>query len=151
MSGAARSIFDLVATPLGQKKKHVQQTEQPHDEDATKASETTFTIPSVLNGPPIAAYVPPGSCQFNENPVAVQLLKRTLVSDNTAVLRFNLPNEKEPLNLSTSACILAKSNIKGEDVVRPYTPISTNDSVGCFDLLVKSYGDHGKMSVSVVW
>lgn len=33
------------------------------------------------------------------------------------------------------------------EVVRPYTPISTNDQVGCFDLLIKDYGnEHGWMS-----
>jgi len=33
----------------------------------------------------------------------------------------------------------------GEDVVRPYTPISTNELIGSFDLLVKDYAQ-GKMS-----
>jgi len=32
------------------------------------------------------------------------------------------------------------------DVTRPYTPISTNEQVGCFDLLIKDYGEHGWMS-----
>ena len=26
------------------------------------------------------------------------------------------------------------------EVTRPYTPISTNDQIGCFDLLIKDYG-----------
>ena len=39
-------------------------------------------------------------------------------------------------------------NTKGEmvDVIRSYTPISTNDQVGCFDLLIKDYGEHGWLS-----
>jgi cytochrome-b5 reductase len=52
---------------------------------------------------------------------------------------------------------LAKANIlrnndnqqedNAEDVViRPYTPISTNELKGCFDLLVKDYGPGAKMS-----
>lgn len=32
------------------------------------------------------------------------------------------------------------------DVIRPYTPISANDQVGCFDLLVKDYDESGYMS-----
>lgn len=32
------------------------------------------------------------------------------------------------------------------DVIRPYTPISANDQVGCFDLLIKDYGDNGYLS-----
>lgn len=53
------------------------------------------------------------------------------------------------MNLSTCACILAKASIqnkdegKDEDVVRPYTPISTNELVGSFDLLIKDYGGNG--------
>jgi cytochrome-b5 reductase len=41
---------------------------------------------------------------------------------------------------------LAHAGIDGEDVTRPYTPISTNRQVGTFDLLVKNYGDSAKMS-----
>ena len=33
-----------------------------------------------------------------------------------------------------------------EDIIRPYTPISTNELKGCFDLLVKDYGKDSKMS-----
>jgi cytochrome-b5 reductase len=78
-----------------------------------------------------------------------------------------LPDPSAPLNLSTCACLLAKANINinednidhvnanananaNEDevevVIRPYTPISTNDLKGCFDLLVKNYGPGAKMS-----
>lgn len=53
--------------------------------------------------------------------------------------------------MSTCACILAKADLpdrkgKSEAVIRPYTPISTNKDVGYFDLLVKDYGEHGRMS-----
>jgi cytochrome-b5 reductase len=41
---------------------------------------------------------------------------------------------------------LAQAKIDGEDVIRPYTPISTNALIGCFDLLVKDYGPDAKMS-----
>jgi len=62
-----------------------------------------------------------------------------------------LPDASKPLNLSTCACILAKADLLNDNgemeaVIRPYTPISTNAQVGCFDLLVKNYGEHGKLS-----
>lgn len=103
-------------------------------------------IPSTLNGPPICSLVPPGKCQFGKDPIAVPLKSRTKVSPTSAVLRFGLPDESQPLNLSTCACILAKATIDGEDIVRPYTPISTNDHVGYFDLLIKDYGPDAHMS-----
>ena len=58
----------------------------------------------------------------------------------------------KPMDLTTCACLLASAelmdNAKGEkvDVIRPYTPISTNNQVGCFDLLIKDYGENGWLS-----
>merc|ERR1712087_287607 len=59
--------------------------------------------------------------------------------------RFGLPDASLPMNLSTCACILAKADKKGEDapLIRPYTPISTNELIGSFDLLIKDYGGNG--------
>lgn len=103
-------------------------------------------LPPSLNSKPTKALVPPGQCQFTEDFVAVPLLEKIPVGKTSQVLRFGLPNTSSPLNLSTCACILAKAEISGETVIRPYTPISTNDLVGCFDLLVKDYGSTAKMS-----
>jgi len=107
----------------------------------------SYSCPSTLSGPPIAALVPPGQCQFGDSLTSVPLLERTKVSPTTSVLRFGLPDTAQPLKLSTCACILANAEIEGEAVTRPYTPISTNAQVGSFDLLVKDYGaEHGTMS-----
>jgi len=76
-------------------------------------------------------------------------LEKVVVSKTSSVLRFGLPDKSVPMNLSTCACILAKASInnkdeaKCEDVIRPYTPISTNELVGSFDLLIKDYGGNG--------
>jgi cytochrome-b5 reductase len=109
----------------------------------------SLSTSSLLVGPPTSRLVPPGECQFGEDFESVPLLNRTLVSHNSSVLRFGLPDASKPLNLSTCACILAKSDdIEGQKdaVIRPYTPISTNAQVGSFDLLVKNYGSQGLMS-----
>jgi cytochrome-b5 reductase len=103
-------------------------------------------LPSSMTGPPVAALVPPGKCQFGTEWTTVPLLARFPVSSTSSVLRFGLPNAELPLQLSTCACILANATIDGEDVVRPYTPISTNADIGTFDLLVKNYGPTAKMS-----
>jgi cytochrome-b5 reductase len=102
--------------------------------------------PPSLTGKPVKALVPPGKCQFTDEFKSVPLLDRISVSPTSSVLRFGLPDESAPLNLSTCACILAKATIKDDVVVRPYTPISTNAMKGCFDLLVKDYGEGAKMS-----
>lgn len=125
-------------------------------------STTSCSVPSTLSGPPVLSLVPPGKCQFTPEFASVPLLERISVSDTSSVLRFGLPDESKPLNLSTCACILAKADLpasSGDDdekkqeegtaptevVVRPYTPISTNAQVGSFDLLVKHY-EKGLMS-----
>ena len=117
---------------------------------ATMSAAATYSPPS-LSGKPQSSLVPPGKCQFTTEWASVELLERIAVSKTSSVLRFGLPDKKLPMNLSTCACILAKASIKDkdgkeEDVVRPYTPISTNELVGCFDLLVKDYGESGVMS-----
>jgi cytochrome-b5 reductase len=73
-------------------------------------------------------------------------MERFPVSSTSSVLRFALPDKTQALHLSTCACILANADIDGEGVTRPYTPISTNAMIGCFDLLVKNYGPTAKMS-----
>jgi cytochrome-b5 reductase len=113
--------------------------------------------PPSLTGKPTKALVPPGKCQIPDEFLSVALLERVPVSPTSSVFRFGLPNPCAPLNLSTCACLLAKANIirKNDDqqednaeevVIRPYTPISTNELKGCFDLLVKDYGPGAKMS-----
>lgn len=117
-------------------------------------SKATYDPPS-LGGKPTMALVPPGKCQFTDEWTAVPLIERISVSPTSSLLRFGLPDRGAPLDLSTCACILARAKIMSEgesgeeeeeDVVRPYTPVSTNALKGCFDLLVKDYGMTGRMS-----
>lgn len=107
--------------------------------------------PSTLVTEPTAALVPPGNCQFTPEFISVPLLKRWPISPTSFVLRFSTPDQSKSLNLSTCACILAMAELPDcegnpEQVVRPYTPISTNAQIGSFDLLVKNYGENGRLS-----
>lgn len=102
-------------------------------------------LPSSLTSPPIKCVVEPDMCQFGDEFVKVPLVENIPVSKTSFVARFGLPDSSKSLGLSTCACILAGTEIDGEMVVRPYTPISTNADVGTFDLLIKKYPD-GKMS-----
>ena len=101
-----------------------------------------------LNAVPTAACVAPGACQFGAEWRAVPLLARKIVNHNTRLLSFACPDEHAPLGLSTCACLLARGAASadgGEPVVRPYTPVSTNATVGRFELLVKVYPE-GQLS-----
>ena len=99
-------------------------------------------------GPPTAALVPPGQCVFDEEWTPAPLLKRELIGHDTLLLTFGLQDAQQPLGLSTCACLLARGpapSAEGDDIVRPYTPVSTNAMVGAFQLMVKVY-PNGAMS-----
>ena len=96
-------------------------------------------------------------CQFTPTYQSVPLFNRIPCGSGgtSFILRFGLPDVSRPMDLTTCACLLASADLEDDtkengeltEVVRPYTPISTNDQVGCFDLLIKDYGnEHGWMS-----
>ena len=109
-------------------------------------SPTNMTSSS-MSGPPVAALVPPGECQFGNDWTAVPLLQRFPVTKSSAVLRFELPDKTKSLQLSTCSCILANAEVDDkDDTTRPYTPITSNADTGYFDLLIKNYGSSAHMS-----
>lgn len=89
------------------------------------------------------AVVPAGNCQFNEDWSAVPLKSVVQISEDTKVFTFGTPDPSKPLNLPTCGCILAQGgkDAEGNPFVRPYTPVSTNDMTGEFQLMVKIYPD----------
>lgn len=73
-----------------------------------------------------------------------RVLKVTKVSHNTKLIRFELP-AGQSLGLPIGRHISVKAEIEGNSVIRAYTPTSSPDQRGYFDLLVKCY-EFGKMS-----
>jgi cytochrome-b5 reductase len=63
---------------------------------------------------------------------------------NTKIFVFQLKDVEAPLNMPCASFLLARADIDGKTVVRPYTPLRS-DSIGTVALLVKEYPD-GKMS-----
>jgi cytochrome-b5 reductase len=115
----------------------------------------TADYPMILTErPPIRNLVPPGQCQFTPTFQSVPLLDRIPcgTGGTSFLLRFGLPDPTKAMDLTTCACLLAKGELMDDEkkevvsVIRPYTPISANDQVGCFDLLIKDYGDSGWLS-----
>ncbi|KAF5682756.1 NADH-cytochrome b5 reductase 1 [Fusarium circinatum] len=77
------------------------------------------------------------------------LVKKTVLSHNTAIYRFGLPTPNSILGLPIGQHISIAANldvkdpktgeVKNKEVVRSYTPISSDFDPGYFDLLVKTY------------
>lgn len=75
------------------------------------------------------------------------LIEKTLVSHNTRIFRFALPSESSTLGLSLGRHISLRANIDGKEIRRPYTPITSEQCLGHFELLVKIYPEpYGLMS-----
>lgn len=69
------------------------------------------------------------------------LKEKTEVSHNVAIYRFALPRPTDILGLPIGQHISLAATIAGQpkEVVRSYTPISSDNEAGYFDLLIKAY------------
>ncbi|EGC38825.1 hypothetical protein DICPUDRAFT_91353 [Dictyostelium purpureum] len=74
-----------------------------------------------------------------------QLKEKFIVNHNTRIFRFALPNENDILGLPIGQHISLRAVVGGKEVYRPYTPISSDEERGYFDLLIKVY-EKGAMS-----
>ncbi|KNA03814.1 hypothetical protein SOVF_205480 isoform B [Spinacia oleracea] len=75
-----------------------------------------------------------------------KLVKRTKVSHNTDRFRFALATPESTIGLPVGQYIRCRGkDSDGEEVVRPYTPITLDSNIGYFELLVKMY-PQGRMS-----
>jgi len=73
-----------------------------------------------------------------------ELREKTIVSHNVAIYRFNLPTMNSILGLPIGqhisvAATLPQPDGTSKEIVRSYTPISSDENKGYFDLLIKSY------------
>lgn len=69
------------------------------------------------------------------------LIEKKRVSHNSCVYRFGLPHSAARLGLPIGQHISIGAIINDKEIVRSYTPISTDDELGYFDLLIKTYAN----------
>lgn len=74
-----------------------------------------------------------------------KLRERTEINHNTRVYRFDLPNPDDVLGLPVGKHLSLKAVVDGKEIYRSYTPVSSDDELGYFDLLIKVY-EKGAMS-----
>ncbi|CAK7325133.1 unnamed protein product [Dovyalis caffra] len=75
-----------------------------------------------------------------------KLVKKTPISPNVAKFRFSLPTPKAVLGLPVGKHVVCRGKDgEGQEVTRPYTPITLDSDVGYFELVVKMY-PKGRMS-----
>ncbi|XP_074078496.1 NADH-cytochrome b5 reductase 1 [Macrotis lagotis] len=76
----------------------------------------------------------------------LRLLDKTTVSHNTKKFRFALPSIHHILGLPIGKHVYLSARIDGSLVVRPYTPVTSDENKGYVDLVIKVYlkGVHPK-------
>lgn len=67
------------------------------------------------------------------------LIEKEVLSHDTRRFRFGLPSHQHILGLPVGQHIHLIATIENELVIRPYTPISSDDDVGYVDLVIKVY------------
>ncbi|KAI0669968.1 NADH-cytochrome b5 reductase [Trametes maxima] len=67
------------------------------------------------------------------------LKQKIVISPNTAIYRFALPHPEDVLGLPIGQHVSVQAEINGKDIMRSYTPTSSDDDLGHFDLLIKAY------------
>ncbi|KAL1110476.1 hypothetical protein AAG570_008004 [Ranatra chinensis] len=71
--------------------------------------------------------------------VSLKLVKKENISHDTRKFRFALPSENHILGLPVGQHIFVTAIIDGETVIRPYTPVTSDDDIGFMDLVIKVY------------
>ncbi|KAG8914528.1 NADH-cytochrome b5 reductase, partial [Tulasnella sp. 417] len=67
------------------------------------------------------------------------LFEKIVISHNTALYRFALPRSDDVIGIPIGQHITVAADIDGKTIARSYTPTSSNDDAGHFDLVIKSY------------
>ncbi|XP_010519356.1 PREDICTED: NADH--cytochrome b5 reductase 1-like [Tarenaya hassleriana] len=88
----------------------------------------------------------PKGCLDPEKFKEFKLVKREQLSYNVAKFRFELPTPTSVLGLPIGQHISCRGkDAQGEEVIKPYTPITLDSDVGYFELVIKMY-PQGRMS-----
>ncbi|CAL5021197.1 unnamed protein product [Urochloa decumbens] len=89
-----------------------------------------------VRAPPAA---PPVALSNPREKVRCRLISRTELTRDARLLRFALPSPDHALGVPVGNHLLVCADIDGEPCTRAYTPTSSPDEPGHFDLLVRVY------------
>lgn len=98
-------------------------------------------VHSVVNQPTVECAAKKNECVFSPSEFrGFKLLSSRYESHDTRRFYFALDDAETQMNLPVASCIVCKyTDTDGKDITRPYTPISTNNTKGRFELLIKKY------------
>ncbi|XP_051818243.1 NADH-cytochrome b5 reductase 3 isoform X1 [Antechinus flavipes] len=82
---------------------------------------------------------PPITLENPEVKYPLRLIDKENISHDTRRFRFALPSPQHVLGLPIGQHIYLSARIDGNLVIRPYTPVSSDDDKGFVDLVIKIY------------
>lgn len=74
-----------------------------------------------------------------DNYTEFPLVDKVPVSANTNIFKFALPRTSDQLTLPIGQHLTISATINGKEISRSYTPISSEEDKGYFELLIKTY------------
>ncbi|KAH6558685.1 hypothetical protein KP509_1Z050000 [Ceratopteris richardii] len=127
-------------------------------DDGTMVSSAESTPDNSIHGPnyssaalhvlfPINESAPARHVTINpRQKVSCKLIHKKALSYDVRLLRFELPSKEHILGLPVGKHILLYATVNGKLCIRAYTPTSSEEDVGFFELLIKVYfkGVHPK-------
>nr|CAG4651253.1 EOG090X0BKI [Simocephalus serrulatus] len=69
----------------------------------------------------------------------MKLVERHVISHDTRRFRFALPSSQHVLGLPVGQHVYLSARVNDQLVIRPYTPVTSDEDKGYFDLVVKVY------------
>jgi len=69
----------------------------------------------------------------------LKLIEKVILSHDTRVFKFELPTPEHCLGLPIGQHIYLSAKVNGSLVVRPYTPVTSDEDLGHVDLVIKVY------------
>lgn len=74
-----------------------------------------------------------------------KLKEKQIINHNTRLFRFELHHPEDVVGLPIGQHMSVKADVDGKTIFRSYTPVSSDDEKGYFDLIIKVY-EKGQMS-----
>lgn len=108
-----------------------------HGPHRTSSEDISFLVTPLA---PIKEITPVKSVALTpREKIPCKLVAKTSISHDVRLFRFALPSEDQVLGLPVGKHIFVCATIEGKLCMRAYTPSSSIDEVGYFDLVVKIY------------
>nr|CAG4645748.1 EOG090X0BKI [Lynceus sp. MCZ IZ 141354] len=81
----------------------------------------------------------PKALQDPKTKYPLKLIQKEVISHDTRKFRFELPSPEHCLGLPVGQHVYLSARVGEQLVIRPYTPVTSDDDLGYMDLVVKVY------------